>query len=248
MNGALALAGSGEYLPVMQSLEQSLLNNAIERGKNNTYIQIPTAAGQESEDRLSFWKTLGAQQAERLNTQQVFLPIYTREDAMNEDFANQIKDAGLIYLSGGDPGYLARTLINTPVWSAIESTWNSGSSLAGCSAGAMAMGKHVPNFFRPKEDGTDGFGIIGEIRTIPHYNKFFGWIPDAAARKLLTAPEGTSVIGIDESTALVTGLSSDPDVSFENKNWRVHGEGHVHLLRGEGDHAHKFAHGEIVTL
>ena len=146
------------------------------------------------------------------------------------------------------PGYLARTLIDTPVWSAIETAWRSGSSLAGCSAGAMAMGKHVPNFFRPKEDGTDGFGIIGEIRTIPHYNKFFGWIPDAAARKLLTAPAGTSVIGIDESTALITGLSSDPDVSFENKNWRVHGEGHVHLLRGEGEHAHKFAHGEIVTL
>ena len=72
MKGALALAGSGEYLPVMQSLEQSLLNNAIQRGKNNSYIQIPTAAGQESEDRLSFWKTLGAAQAERLNTQQVF--------------------------------------------------------------------------------------------------------------------------------------------------------------------------------
>ncbi len=248
MNGALALVGSGEYLPIMQSLEQSLLNNAIQRGKNNTFIQIPTAAGQESLDRLDFWKTLGAQQAERLNTRQIFLPIYAREDAMNEGFAQQIKDAGLIYLSGGDPGYLATTLIDTPVWLAIETAWKSGSSLAGCSAGAMAMGKHVPNFFRPKEDGTDGFGIIGEIRTIPHYNKFFGWIPDAAARKLLTAPVGTSVIGIDESTALVTGLSSDPDVSFENKNWRVHGEGHVHHLRGEGDHAHKFTHGDVVNI
>lgn len=248
MNGALAIVGSGEYLPVMQSLEQSLLNNAIQRGKNNTYIQIPTAAGQESQDRLSFWKTLGAAQAERLNTQQIFLPIYTREDAINESFAQQIKDAGLIYLSGGDPGYLATTLIDTPVWLAIETAWKSGSSLAGCSAGAMAMGKHVPNFFRPKEDGTDGFGIIGEIRTIPHYNKFFGWIPDAAARKLLTAPIGTTVIGVDESTALVTGLSSDQDVSFESKSWRVHGQGHVHLLRGEGAQAHKFAHGEVVNL
>jgi hypothetical protein len=248
MNGALALAGSGEYLPVMQGLEHSLLRNAISRGKNNTYIQIPTAAGQESDERLSFWKTLGGAQADRLNTQQIFLPIYTRENAMNEEFANQIKNAGLIYLSGGDPGYLATTLINTPVWSAIESAWKSGSSLAGCSAGAMALGKHVPNFFRPKDEGTDGFGVIGEIRTIPHYNKFFGWIPDAAARKLLTAPVGTTVIGIDESTALVTGLSDDPDVCFENNSWRVHGEGHVHLLRGEGDHAHKFAHGEVVNL
>jgi hypothetical protein len=248
MKGALALAGSGEYLPIMQGLEQSLLDNAIARGRRNTYIQIPTAAGQESDERLSFWKTLGGEQADRLNTQQIFLPIYTREDALNEDFANQVKDAGLIYLSGGDPGYLARTLINTPVWSAIELAWKSGSSLAGCSAGAMAMGKHVPNFFRPKEDGAEGFGIIDEIRTIPHYNKFFGWIPDSAARKLLTAPVGTTVIGIDESTALVTGLTADPEVRFENKSWRVHGEGHVHLLRGEGDHAHKYSHGEVVIL
>jgi cyanophycinase len=248
MNGALALAGSGEYLPIMQDLEQSLLHNAINLGKKNAYIQIPTAAGQESAERLNFWKTLGGQQAERMGTEQIFLPIYTRADAMNDAFAMQIKDAGLIYLSGGDPGYLARTLIDTPVWSAIESAWKSGSSLAGCSAGAMAMGKHVPNFFRPKEGGTEGFGLIGEIRTIPHYNKFFGWIPDSAARKLLTAPVGTTVIGIDESTALVTGLTADPEVRFENKSWRVHGEGHVHFLRGEGDHAHKFAHGEVVIL
>jgi cyanophycinase-like exopeptidase len=232
----------------MQGLEQSLLDNALAKGKRNTYIQIPTAAGQESDERLSFWKTLGGEQADRLNTQQIFLPIYRREDAMSEAFANQIKDAGLIYLSGGDPGYLANTLIGTPVWSAIEFAWKSGSSLAGCSAGAMALGKHVPNFFRPKEDGTDGFGLIGEIRTIPHYNKFFGWIPDAAARKLLTAPVGTTVIGIDESTALVTGLSDDAEVRFENKSWRVHGQGHVHLLRGEGAQAHKFADGEVVTL
>ena len=248
MKGALALAGSGEYLPIMQGLEQSLLDNALNRGKKNTYIQIPTAAGQESDERLSFWKTLGGAQAERMGTQQIFLPIYTREDAMNEAFANQINDAGLIYLSGGDPGYLARTLIDTPVWSAIESAWQTGSSLAGCSAGAMAMSKHVPNFFRPKDEGTEGFGIINEIRTIPHYNKFFGWIPDSAARKLLTAPVGTTVIGIDESTALVTGLTADPEVRFENKSWRVYGEGHVHLLKGEGDHAHKFSHGEVVIL
>jgi peptidase E len=248
MSGALALTGSGEYLPVMQSLEQSLLHNAVALGKNNTYIQIPTAAGQESDDRLGFWKTLGGAQADRLKTEQVFLPIYNRSDAMNEDYAQQINNAGLIYLSGGDPGYLANSLIDTPVWTAIEMAWKSGSSLAGCSAGAMAMGKHVPNFFRPREEGTEGFGLIGEIRTIPHYNKFFGWIPDSAARKLLTAPEGTTVIGIDESTALITGLNDDLDVNFEKGSWRVHGEGHVHLLRGQKDSAHQFKHGEIITL
>ncbi len=59
MNGALALVGSGEYLPIMQELENSLLQNATLLGKANRYIQIPTAAGREHLDRISFWQKLG---------------------------------------------------------------------------------------------------------------------------------------------------------------------------------------------
>ena len=64
-SGALALVGSGEYLPKLQALEQELLRLGISRGKSNTYIQIPTAAGKEGEDRLDFWRQRGADQ-ERL--------------------------------------------------------------------------------------------------------------------------------------------------------------------------------------
>ena len=42
--GALALVGSGEYLPQMQSLEAALIEDAVQRGKRRAYIQIPTAA------------------------------------------------------------------------------------------------------------------------------------------------------------------------------------------------------------
>jgi len=248
MRGALALVGSGEYLPIMQELENSLIQNAIIQGKADRYLQIPTAAGQEDSDRIAFWRKLGAEQAQRIGARQVFLPIFDREAAMNQDFADEITDAGLIYISGGDPGYLARTLIDTPVWQAIESAWKSGSSLAGCSAGAMALGNHVPNFFHPKEEGTIGLGVLGEIRTIPHYDKFFRWIPDSAARLLLTAPPGTSVVGIDEATALVTGLKNDLETNFENHQWRVHGEGKVHLLSGPKDSPRQFSPGEIFTL
>ena len=248
MSGALALVGSGEYLPAMQELESSLLQNAVLQGKSNRYIQIPTAAGVEAPERISFWQELGAEQAMRIGTQQVFLPIFDREAAMKQEFADQINDAALIYLSGGDPGYLACTLIDTPVWHAIERAWNNGSSLAGCSAGAMALGDHIPNFFHPKKEGTAGLGVLGDVRTIPHYNKFFKWIPASAARILLTAPPGTSVVGIDDLTALVTGLSSDGEVSFENRSWRVHGDGKVHLLHGNNDSAKQFVHGEILSL
>ena len=52
MTGSLALVGSGEYLPAMRELERSLIDDGIRNGKKPIYIQIPTAAGQESKERL----------------------------------------------------------------------------------------------------------------------------------------------------------------------------------------------------
>ena len=232
-HGPIALVGSGEYLAPLRELERSLL----ELGGSQRYVQIPTAAGQESHDRLRYWRELGATQAHFLKAEQVFLPIYTREDAMREDFATQIDGAGLIYLSGGDPHYLARTLMDTPVFEALLRNWKSGTSLAGCSAGAMAMGSDVPHFRHLKREGEPGFSIVPHIRTIPHYDKFFKWIPEVAAQKFLRAPEGTIVVGIDEDTAAI---------SHDRMTWRVQGRGRVHVLNGE--HTGIFSDGQEFSL
>ena len=53
MNGSLALVGSGEYLPAMTAFEKSLLDDGIKNGKAAKYIQIPTAAGRESDESLA---------------------------------------------------------------------------------------------------------------------------------------------------------------------------------------------------
>ena len=228
--GALALVGSGEYLPVMQDLESALLNSGISNGKPNIFLQIPTAAGEESSERLKFWESRGADQARRIGTVQEFLPIFKREDAFNDKYISLVKDAALIYFSGGDPGYLANSLYETPLWDEIKKNWLAGASLAGCSAGAMALSSDVPNFFRMKEEGIPGLNVIPHLRPIPHYNKFFGWIPDSAAKIVMKAPDGTVIIGIDEDTALVTGI--DEDTSLTENCWRVYGEGSVHILSG----------------
>ena len=242
--GALALVGSGEYLPVMQVLESALINSGISNGKPNRYLQIPTAAGEESEDRLKFWETRGAEQARRIGTVQDFLPIYNREDAFNLDYVSRVKGAALIYFSGGDPGYLANSLHGTPLWEEIKKNWIAGASLAGCSAGAMAMSSDVPNFFRMKSEGIPGLDVIPNIRPIPHYNKFFGWIPDSAAKIVMKAPDGTVIIGIDEDTALVTGL--DESTSLSENTWQVYGEGSVHILSGAP--TARFGANEVVHL
>lgn len=218
-HGRIALVGSGEYLPVMAELEAELLRV----GGSKRYVQLPTAAGRESESRIAYWKQIGAEQAERIGAQQIYLPVFNREDAMNEEIAAQVEGAGLIYLSGGDPHYLADTLFSTPVWSAIENSWRSGASLAGCSAGAMAFGPDIPNFRRMKEPGSIGLNIVSNIRTIPHYNKFFKWIPDSAAQLFLKAPDHITITGIDENTAIW---------SDDLRNWHVYGEASAHVLTG----------------
>ena len=218
--GALALVGSGEYLPEAQLLEAELLRFGISRGKSNTYIQIPTAAGKEGEDRLDFWRRRGADQAARIGCEVKYLPVLSREDAFNENWIEEIKSAGLIYFSGGDPVHLAEVFADTPMWQAIVQSWREGASLAGCSAGAMAFGGKIIGIRRSHISA--GLNLLPEIEVIPHYDKFLGWLPDRVTAAIVRKDADTALLGIDENTALVL-----------TDKWRKYGTGKVHILRGE---------------
>jgi cyanophycinase len=210
--GRLALVGSGEYLPVMHDVEAWLLE-----GRAPRYVQLATAAAPEGDRVLERWHTLGAEAAARLGVQQVVVDVRNREDADDEQHVRAIAGAGLVYLSGGNPGYLARTLRGTRVWAAIEAEWRAGASLAGCSAGAMVLGGYVPDFRHPKRGGTDGLGIVPDVRVLPHFDKYSRMIPDFAMRPLVT-PEAV-VVGIDEDTALVSDGPDDdaPEWAFRSR-------------------------------
>lgn len=227
MNGSLALVGSGEYLPAMAEFERSLVQDGVKNGKEARYLQIPTAAGRESADRLEYWKQLGLTQAQAIGAQVTYLPIYTREDAFNQKYVDQVANSALMYMSGGDPHHLAEVLIDTPLWSAIVENWKTGASLAGCSAGAMVLSAHIPNFRLLKKVPTSGLNLLPEIRVIPHFNKFFKWIPESAAKVLLHVPDNSILIGVDELTAIVKR-------SGEN-DWLVVGQAKVHVLKGMPD-------------
>ena len=227
MNGSLALVGSGEYLPAMAEFEKSLVHDGVKNGKEARYVQIPTAAGRESADRLEYWKQLGLTQAKAIGVEATYLPIYTREDAFNQKYIDAVANSALMYMSGGDPHHLAEVLIDTPLWSAIIENWKTGASLAGCSAGAMVLSAHIPNFRLLKKTATQGLNLLPEIRVIPHFNKFFKWIPESAAKVLLHVPDNSILIGVDELTAIVK-RSGDTQ-------WVVVGEAKVHVLKGLPD-------------
>ena len=222
MSGTIALVGSGEWLPVMLDVEKELLNN-----QNPVYVQLSTAAGQESPARLEHWKNLAQIQAKTLSVESRWLPVFDQDSANNPEFAEKIKGAGLIYLSGGDPTYLTETLRDSLVWNAIVNEWQNGASLAGCSAGAMALTTWVPKMrikIGKNNEDVKGLGLLPNIRVIPHFDRMLGWIPDIITRYLINTPPGVTLVGIDENTALVGGVNS----------WTVKGEQSVWVLTHEG--------------
>jgi cyanophycinase len=211
--------GSGEYTAAMLDVDRLLLD-----GRSPRYVQIPTAAAQEGEARLSYWINLGRRHAERLGVTAVPLVIRNRAEADDPDLAARIDGAGLVYLSGGDPLYLAETLRDTAVWRRIEAAWRDGTALAGCSAGAMALAGWVPDIRRPTRRGQPGLGVVGQLRVLPHFDRFLGRWPDLLTRPFLRVNDGFTTVGIDEDTALVGGPES----------FTVHGRQSVWLLGNGG--------------
>ena len=220
--GAIALVGSGEYSVQMQELETELLHRAISRGKRNTFVQIPTASSHEGDSSREKWKRLGKEQSDRIGSESIYLPIHERDDAFNPEFVDAIKGAGLIYFSGGDPHRVAEIFNGSPLWNEIVAEWKTGTSLAGCSAGAMAFGGTIMGI--RKSHHSEGLGLLTGIEVIPHYDKMLGWLPDRVAAFIANTFSDATLLGIDENTALV-----------HTDAWRKFGRGNVHVLRGTLD-------------
>ena len=201
----------------MRDVEAHLL-----AGRPARYVQLATAAHPDGPDRVAYWHDLGRRQAERLGVEQIVVPVGTREEAMDPANADLVRGAGLIYLSGGDPHYLANTLRDTPLAAAIVAEWRAGASLARCSAGAMAMTSWIPSLRHPRQGATEGLGWLPHLRVIPHFDYFERFVPDAVTR-FLAGPSGTTLLGIDEETAII-GDGHDWTVWGRQRAWVITGD------------------------
>lgn len=195
------------------------VDRALLAGRPAKAVLVPTAAAEEGGESVRYWLDLGARHFGRLGVESVPLPVLTADDADRDDLASLVAGAGLVYLSGGNPGYLASVLRGSVVWSAIVAAWQSGTALAGCSAGACAL-SYVAEDVRamrraaapashfggaPPSAGPTGLAAIPEVAVIPHFDRMEGWSPGIAARLNERVPEHVTVVGVDEDTAIVTG-------------------------------------------
>jgi cyanophycinase len=189
----LALVGSGEYLSPMEPVDRYLLGQLAEPAR---VVCLPTAAGTEGPERINYWSELGKAHFTHLGAQAEALPVIDGPSANDPAFAERIQQANFIYLSGGKPDYLYRTLQGSLAWTAIMGVLSKGGVVAGCSAGAMIIGEHIPGFPGLKP----AFGLIKGVVIMPHFDE----IPGAMVKTLrLLVREDRTLLGIEGNTALV---------------------------------------------
>lgn len=221
MNGLIALLGSGEYLSVMDDVDHYLFANCGAEGRKPRVVCLPTAAGQEGEKSISRWSKMGMEHFTRHGADVQAVPVIDEKSANDLNHASAVADADIIYFSGGDPGYLYRTMKDSLVWQAAQKAWVRGAVYAGCSAGAMILGREMPDFRAMGIRSTAAFGVLPIASLMPHFNAIplFGKPLVATLRRRLT--EGEIMIGIDEDTAIVGKL---------NEEWAVMGKAKAHVF------------------
>jgi cyanophycinase-like exopeptidase len=198
--GALVLAGSGEFLPVMVPVDEVVLKHTP--GNPPKVAILPTAAGLED---VTSWITMGVAHFQALGCEAYGVPALDRAGVENSEHVKALDRADFIYLSGGSPGYLVETLRGSAAWCTIVASWARGNTLAGSSAGAMAFGEWT--LVRPigasrgmPSHWSAGLGLMPGIGVIPHYDRFG---PERTSARVAEAPPGLIVLGIDEDTVML---------------------------------------------
>lgn len=230
--GPLALVGSGEFLPAMAEVDAAMLD-----GRPRRVAVIPTAAGPEGDASVGRWFGLAEAHYAALDAEVVRVDVRTRDQAMDRVWADALAGVGLVYLSGGNPSYLADTLRGTPLSEAIATAWRGGAALAGCSAGAMALGRTT---LSTRGAPVEGLGLAGPIVTIPHYDRFGFARRFAGVALSVMRGRDQRVIGVDEDTACVWS----PDTGA----WTAHGARKVWLVTAAGSTGEGHGAGDVVAL
>jgi cyanophycinase len=238
MKGLIALVGSGEYLPVMEDVDRHLL--ASLNVKTPQVVCLPTAAGREGDESINRWSRMGADHFQRLGAEVKTPLIIDKASANDEQYRSVLENADLIYFSGGNPAHLHDTLHGSLAWTAMQKAWDSGAVYAGCSAGAMILSKRIPSF---RLFGTiDGFGIVPAQFILPHFDAVPAMFKPLVLALKAQLKKGERMIGVDENTALVGSLPGAPN----GGQWKVMGQGNVHIFTRNGSTTH--ASGQSLIL
>src|SRR5512143_4247216 len=138
--GILLLEGGAEFGGLMS--EPDLRALQLAGGMDAPLAILPTAAAPDHNDRHAgnngrgWFGSLGATHVD-------VVPIVDKATANQADLSARLRQARLIYLLGGFPGYLASTLAGSRAWQAALEAYAAGGVLGGSSAGAMVLCEYL---------------------------------------------------------------------------------------------------------
>ncbi len=223
-SGTLALVGAGEFLESMRAVDAELLRRA---GGRRVAV-LPTASSPDGPGVPERWAAMGVAHFTALGAQAVAVMALERDGCQAPELAAQVQAADLVYFSGGKPAYLVATLRGTLVWDAVLSVLAQGGLVAGCSAGAMALGGWVPDrpTLRRLSLWKPGLGLVPQCVILPHSDEIPGFITGGLAA---VAPRGVTLVGVDGDTALVGSGAA----------WQVLGEKGVRVRAWGRDECHR---------
>lgn len=214
----IALVGGDEFCLGCEDMDLRILG--LTEVTNPKVLIIPTAAAEENPEKAV---SNGIEYFRRLGARAEGLPVLNSKDAGNLELASYIGKTDVLYITGGNPEYLIKTLSRTIIIDEIINAIRNGIILVASSAGAMVLGTSM---YR----GTwqNGLDILNGIAILPHHEL----INSINTRLILnSAPnEIDTILGIDSKTAFF-GIQH---------NWEVLGIGRVTLYESGKSQTYQF--------
>ncbi|WP_082489637.1 cyanophycinase [Pedobacter sp. Leaf176] len=204
--GSLFIIGGGNR---SDELMQKMLQTA--NLKSTDYIIVLPMA---SEVPDAGFETL-SKQLKKLDNRTIRNFNFAKHDVNDKKWTDSLTQAKLIYILGGDQSRFMKVVLNTPVYDAIHKAYQSGSTIAGTSAGAAVMSKYMitgkqlldtvyketfNKLWDKNIEFSYGMGLLENTIIDQHFlkrNRYNRLISALAAHPNMVG------IGIDESTAII---------------------------------------------
>lgn len=240
----IAIGGAEDKIGDMTVLRRVLAETG--RDKPNVLV-ITTATSVPAETAKKYNDAFG-----RLGVTPAIAHVSTRKQAAAPELVEQVKNADVIFFSGGDQLKLATILNATPFFAALKEREAEGAVVAGTSAGAAVMselmiygGRNKKGLRKGEVMMAAGFGFVSHAVFDTHFNYEHENFITATLKKLRNLvmppkekpqplgrlPRLFNVVAAAPHKAGI-GLDEDTGVIFRGNEFEVIGSGNVTVVDG----------------
>jgi cyanophycinase-like exopeptidase len=216
----ISLLGSGEFEAWAEEVDRLALGTTS--GDTAVAVLLLGENGSEMDGRAD----AASEHFERVGAHPTMVRITARHDAFRTEFHDALGDACMVHLSGLDAGATVRILLGTPLWDAILGAISRGAAFTASDAVVAALGDATFN----EEGGATlwnewppALRLFDGTMILPHWDAFGRERPELQRFLAREVPTDTTLIGIDDRTALI----GDGDL------WQVKGAGQVQIRIGD---------------